>query len=142
MFATPQDFIDKYKEFEFAELFAFDDLCQETLDEAWGQMQIYLHRYVPFEPLHSPLLPYELTLKGYQLTICRYLASEHTAPREQVCEAYKVVLMQLKLIAEEKIQLPIYDPVVETVAPLAPIAKVVPRAPQSGSMTSVARRCW
>lgn len=145
MFATPQDFINKYKQREYDELFyGSDNDCQDALDEAWGQMQVYLHRYVELEPIHTPPLPYELTLRGYQLTIARYLASERVAPREQVCEAYKAVIAQLKDIAAEKLNLPIYNPAEtpEIVSPITAVAKVVQRTAPAGSFSSFARRCW
>jgi hypothetical protein len=141
MFATPQDFRDKYRQNEFNELFGNDDLCQESLNEAWGQMQIYLFNYVPFPPLGAALKPYELTLKGYQLIICRYLGSEGKAPREQVCEAYKLVIKQLEMIAKEVIQLPIYDPAVPEDRPTTATSKVVQRSLES-SFSSFARCKW
>lgn len=143
MFATPQDFINKYKQREYDELFyGSEDDCQDTLDEAWGQMQIYLHRYVELEPPHDPPWPCDLMLRGYQLTIARYVASERVAPREQVCEAYDKVIAQLKDIAAEKLNLPIYNPAETVVSPITAVAKVVQRASPAGSFSSFARRCW
>jgi hypothetical protein len=147
MFATPQDFIDTYDAdnsygtSEYQELFnSKPELCQNALDQAWGLMLSYLHRYVPFPAVSDPMLPYEVALKTYQLMIARFIGSQKAAPREQVIKDRDFAFTQLKLIASGTQQLPIYNPAVVTESPVSTSAQLVSRGGSRTSFASYARR--